>query len=168
VPFEFRSGVRKTTWRFWIGYDFGACVSRIDTKWDRPAKERTCRERVLFQLLSLLTEHCSDCAGAMNRPELDDADDECWFLNRMHAVHHWRRSDPPLCCRQHSCAGSKARWLVHIQPAEKQHRQRTIGTSYLLEIAAARGLPSKLRARPEACGTISDCRKCLTSSKKEL
>jgi hypothetical protein len=58
--------------------------------------------------------------------------------------------------------------LFKLQPAEKQHRQRTIDTSYLLEIAAARGLPSKLRARPEACGTISDCRKCLTSSKKEL
>ncbi len=62
AAFKFRSGVRKTTWRFWIEYDFGACLSRIDTKQDRLAKEKTFCQRVLFQLLSLLTEHCNDCA----------------------------------------------------------------------------------------------------------
>ena len=52
LPFEFRLEGRKTTWRLWIEDDFGACLSRIDAKRDRVAKEKTCRERALFRLLS--------------------------------------------------------------------------------------------------------------------
>jgi hypothetical protein len=31
LPFEFRSGVVETTWRLWIKYDFGACLSLAST-----------------------------------------------------------------------------------------------------------------------------------------
>jgi hypothetical protein len=50
LPFEFRSRV-VATWRFWAECNSGACsFSRIGTKRDRAASEKTCCGKVLFQL----------------------------------------------------------------------------------------------------------------------
>ncbi len=128
VPFEFRSGVRKTSWRFWIEYDFGACLSRIDTKRDRLAKEKTFCQRVLFQLLSLLTEHCNDCASAISLVQ---------FLNRMCRLASWRRSDPLPLLPPGFVPGARERVGWQHTIGGKAPSPSGYYTNYPLEIAAA-------------------------------
>jgi hypothetical protein len=62
LPCEFRSGV-VATWRFWTECNSGACShSRIGTKRDRAASEKTCRGKVLFQHSRLsVVLHWNDC-----------------------------------------------------------------------------------------------------------
>lgn len=53
LPFELWSGVAEASWCLRIEQGSGACfLSRIDTKRDRIAVEKTCRGNVLFQLCS--------------------------------------------------------------------------------------------------------------------
>src|SRR6266571_4396020 len=114
AAFEFRSGVRTTTWRFWIEYDFGACLSRIDTKQDRLAKEKTFGQRVLFQLLSLLAEDCNDCAISLVQ-----------YRNGM-----YRRlvggGATLLCCHPGFCRGLAGALAGSIQLAGKTHHRSAI------------------------------------------
>jgi len=156
AAFEFRSGVRTTTWRFWIEYDFGACLSRIDTKQDRLAKEKTFCQRVLFQLLSLLAEHCNDCAISLEQ-----------YRNGMYSRLVGDGATLPLL-PPGFCRGLAGALAGSIQMAEKAHYRLAIYINYPLEITAASvRLPNpgaKLKARRHG----GACTKRLTSSKKEL
>jgi hypothetical protein len=62
LPCEFRSGV-VATWLFWTECNSGACsLSRIGTKRDRAASEKTCRGKVLFQHSQFsMVLHWNDC-----------------------------------------------------------------------------------------------------------
>jgi hypothetical protein len=56
LPCEFRSGV-VATWRFWTECNSGACsLSRIGTKRDRAASEKTCRGKILFPAFSVFDD----------------------------------------------------------------------------------------------------------------
>ena len=95
-------------------------------------------------------------------------DAEFKFLNRMCTLRNWRGSDrPPVAAR--ICARAREGARLRTDNSRKStHFQTAIYTSHPLEITAATLCLQNSGAKLEAGGRVEDCRKRLTSSKKEL